>query len=65
MSKPEYADRLRGAVAHATPQLLNLGAAHSARPLTPGKWSAREIIGHLVDSASNTTGTGGATFTVI
>jgi hypothetical protein len=53
MSKPEYADRLRAAVAHATPQLLNLGDAPSARPLSPGKWSPREIIGHLVDSAAN------------
>lgn len=43
---------LRKAVAAATPALLALGDA-SGVPRAPGKWSPREIIGHLVDSAIN------------
>jgi hypothetical protein len=41
------------AVAEATPRLLALDDAANARRPAPGKWSPREIIGHLVDSASN------------
>ena len=50
---PEHARRLVEAVGRATPALLRLDdAATSAQP-APGKWSPREIIGHLIDSASN------------
>ena len=47
-----YVDELRQAVNDAAPKLLALGEA-SAVPRAPGKWSPRQIIGHLVDSASN------------
>ena len=47
-----YVDELRQAVTEATPKLMALGDASARRP-SPNKWSAREIIGHLVDSASN------------
>ena len=47
-----YVDELRQAVNTATPKLLALGEGSGARP-APRKWSPREIIGHLVDSASN------------
>jgi DinB superfamily len=47
-----YIGDLRRAVDEATPRLLALGDA-SARRRAPGAWSPREIIGHLVDSASN------------
>jgi hypothetical protein len=53
MSVPEYAQRLRDAVESATPRLLAIDDAASARPPAPGKWSPREIVGHLVDSAAN------------
>jgi len=50
---PEYARRLAEAVGRAAPALLRIDdAASSVRP-APGKWSPREIIGHLIDSASN------------
>jgi len=53
---PDYAGRLRSLVGEHTPRLLSLSAAAaSARP-APGKWSPREILGHLVDSASNNHG---------
>ena len=50
---PPYARRLVSAVAEATPRLVALDDAANARRPAPGKWSPREIIGHLVDSASN------------
>jgi hypothetical protein len=49
---PEYVERLRTAVETATPRLLGL-REHSAERPGSGRWSPREIIGHLVDSASN------------
>ena len=47
------ARRLLGAVEHVTPRLLALEDAATARRPAPGKWSPREIVGHLIDSASN------------
>jgi hypothetical protein len=52
MSKLRYAQELRRVVDDAAPRLLALGERSGERR-HPGKWSAREIIGHLVDSASN------------
>ena len=50
---PDHARRLAEVVGRAAPALLRHDdAASSARP-APGKWSPREIIGHLIDSASN------------
>ncbi len=47
------ANDLRQAVNQAVPELLALPSDEtSARP-APGKWSQREILGHLIDSASN------------
>ena len=50
---PAYARRLVDVVGRAAPALLALDDAATARRPAPGKWSAREIIGHLIDSASN------------
>lgn len=55
-SVPAYARRLRAVVDAAEPRLLALDDARSARRPAPGKWSPREVIGHLVDSASNNHG---------
>ena len=44
---------LREAVASVTPRLQALSDAQAGRPPAPGKWSPKEVIGHLVDSASN------------
>ena len=46
----EAADRLRGDVETATRLLLGLGDSVSELRPAPGKWSPREILGHLVDS---------------
>jgi hypothetical protein len=45
------AERLRAAVSAAARDLLAISDADSARRPAPGKWSPREIVGHLVDSA--------------
>ena len=50
---PPYARRLVENVERAVPALLALGDDASMRRPAPGKWSPREIIGHLIDSASN------------
>jgi hypothetical protein len=52
MGTPEYVARLRDVVTESAPRLLALGDASTARP-DAGGWSPKEIIGHLVDSASN------------
>ena len=54
--EPDYVIDLRETVERATPRLLALGDGGSARHPAPGKWSPREIIGHLIDSASNNHG---------
>ncbi len=33
--------------------LLRIPDADAALPLAPGKWSRKQILGHLIDSASN------------
>ena len=37
----------------AAPRLLELDDTASAGRPAPGKWSSKEIVGHLIDSASN------------
>ena len=48
--------RLAEAVECATPRLLALSDADAATPPAPGKWSPKQVIGHLIDSASNNHG---------
>jgi hypothetical protein len=47
------ATRLRAAVDAAAPRLLALPEDATRRRPGPGKWSPVEVIGHLIDSASN------------
>jgi hypothetical protein len=46
-------ERLRAAIAAACPRLAAISDADAAKPPAPGKWSPKQIIGHLIDSASN------------
>jgi hypothetical protein len=48
--------QLRRVVEAATPRLLALSDADAAGPPAPGKWSPKEVLGHLIDSASNNHG---------
>ena len=50
---PGYAAALRGAIEKSTPLLEKLSDESNQRRPAPGKWSPREIVGHLIDSASN------------
>jgi len=47
------ADDLRRALERALPVLRAIDAEASLRSPAPGKWCPRELVGHLVDSASN------------
>lgn len=49
----DVTDRLLGVIEKAEPQLRAIGATESAKPVLRGGWSARQVIGHLIDSASN------------
>jgi hypothetical protein len=49
----DYIDELRSVVERATPTLLALSEDATAQSPAPGKWSPREVVGHLIDSASN------------
>ena len=46
----------RQTVDSAADRLLNLSDDEAASRPAPGKWSRKEIIGHLIDSASNNHG---------
>lgn len=50
---PEYVAELREAVEQATPILRGLSEERSRLRPQPDKWCPREVIGHLIDSASN------------
>jgi hypothetical protein len=44
--------QLRRALSTARPRLDAISDAAASRPRAPGKWSRKQIIGHLIDSAS-------------
>jgi hypothetical protein len=37
----------------AEPRLREITGVESAKPVLPGGWSRRQVLGHLIDSASN------------
>ena len=46
-------ERLRAAIASASPRLAAISDADAAKSPAAEKWSHKQIIGHLIDSASN------------
>ncbi|GAC1418009.1 MAG: DinB family protein [Gemmatimonadaceae bacterium] len=48
-----YVEALRRAIHDATPVLQGMSEEASRLRPGPGKWCPREVIGHLIDSASN------------
>jgi len=50
---PSVAAELRRTLDVALPKLQALSEADAAQPRAPGKWSPKQVIGHLIDSASN------------
>jgi hypothetical protein len=49
----EFLDAFRKTLETSTERLLLLSDDKSKTPREPGKWSPREIVGHLIDSAAN------------
>jgi hypothetical protein len=49
----DFLNDFRGTVEAAANALLQIPIAQSQTPRAAGKWSPKEIIGHLIDSASN------------
>jgi DinB superfamily len=50
---PDSADDLRTTVGRVSASLSAMTDDTAARRPAPGKWSPKEVIGHLVDSAAN------------
>jgi len=50
---PEYVQELRDAIKEFNPFLERMSDEATRKKPAPGKWCPREIIGHLIDSASN------------
>ena len=53
MTQADTAAALRRAIETALTRLRALSDEHASRPPAPGKWSPKELIGHLLDSATN------------
>ena len=56
MTKPTYQDvarELERVLDATVVDLAQIAEADARMPLTAGKWSKKEIVGHLIDSASN------------
>jgi hypothetical protein len=49
----EFLEDFRETLARAYQQLLKISEAQSLVPRAEGKWSSKEITGHLIDSAAN------------
>ncbi len=49
----DFLDDFRETIEVSSRRLLEMSPEASATPRAAGKWSPREIIGHLIDSASN------------
>ncbi len=53
MKKPSPGARLHSIIEEVKPRLDKVSEADSVLRPSPGKWFKREILGHLVDSATN------------
>ena len=49
----ELSARLLSLVEEAEPRLRQISELESTKPTLSGGWSRKEVIGHLIDSASN------------
>jgi hypothetical protein len=53
ISYKEFLDDFRNTIVSATARLRNIPEEQSGRKSSSDDWSAKEIIGHLIDSAAN------------
>jgi hypothetical protein len=49
----ELSESLLRVIESAEPKLRVISERESRRPVLPGGWSRKQVIGHLIDSASN------------
>jgi hypothetical protein len=56
LDSAELSERLAAVLRDWMPWLVTLSEAEASVPERPGKWSAKQVIGHLVDSAVNNLG---------
>ncbi len=49
----ELSEKLLAVIDAAKPKLRAINPAESAKPLRQGGWSRKQVMGHLIDSASN------------
>lgn len=49
----DVADRLTAAIARTRSQFATISNEQASAPLKTGGWSSKQVIGHLIDSASN------------
>jgi DinB family protein len=49
----QLSEQLQRVVEAAEPKLRKISEVESAKPVLPGGWSRKQILGHLIDSASN------------
>ena len=52
----ELSERLATVLRNAMPWLVTISEAEASVPEREGKWSAKQVIGHLIDSAVNNLG---------
>lgn len=52
-SLQEFLGDFRSTVVNATERLRAISPEQSARKSSPDKWSIKEVLGHLIDSAAN------------
>jgi DinB superfamily len=50
---PDIGTELRQTIDAAMPKLRKIADGKATEPRAPGKWSPKQVIGHLIDSASN------------
>ena len=56
LNPAELSERLSAVLRDAMPWLVTISEAEASVPEREGKWCAKEVIGHLIDSAVNNQG---------
>ena len=56
LDSAELRERLEAVLRSAMPWLLTISEAEASVPEREGKWSAKQVMGHLIDSAVNNLG---------
>ena len=49
----DVGQELQRVIDAAIDDLTRMTDAQAAEPLAPGKWSRKQVVGHMIDSASN------------